>query len=147
MLLAFRRDRQLAGGWVVVVVLHDCRVCAACCGYTQACWLSRAHSEQHCWSLLLGNNDACCLLPAAALTHIVSSPFKYSADHLKMPAKIRAGPDGTFDAFVSRFILVNSSGLGYVSLQELNTYLASLSTSSRHHSSSSRVPTAQHGCV
>lgn len=66
------------------------------------------------------------------------------ADHLKMPAKIRAG-DGTFDAFLSKFIAINSGGLGFVSGQELAAYLSSLAGGARSSSlagNSSRVATA-----
>ncbi len=66
------------------------------------------------------------------------------ADHLKMPARIRAG-DGTFDTFLSKFITINRSGLGYVSCQELAAYLSSLTVNTRSSSggvAASRVATA-----
>lgn len=69
------------------------------------------------------------------------------ADHLKMPAKIRAG-DGTFNAFLTKFIAINRSGLGFVGLEELAAYFASLAAANRSTSSNStgsagsRVPTA-----
>jgi hypothetical protein len=66
------------------------------------------------------------------------------ADHLKMPAKVRAG-DGTFDVFLSRFIAINSSGLGFVGLEELAAYFASLAAANSSNSTGStdtRVPTA-----
>jgi hypothetical protein len=63
-----------------------------------------------------------------------------------MPAKIRAG-NGTFDTFLSKFIAINRSGLGFVSSQELAAYLNSLTAGARSSSSSqtgacSRVATA-----
>lgn len=74
-------------------------------------------------------------------------PCMAYADHLKMPARIRAGPDGTFDAFLSKFVAINRSGLGLVGVEELAAYLASLAaaaTASRSGTSadSSRVATA-----
>lgn len=62
-----------------------------------------------------------------------------------MPARIRAGPDGTFDAFLSKFVAINRSGLGLVGVEELAAYLACLAaTASRSgtSASSSRVATA-----
>jgi len=58
------------------------------------------------------------------------------ADHLKMPARIRAG-DGTFDTFVSKFVLINLSGLGHINVQELASYLTTLSVSGGSTCSSS----------
>jgi hypothetical protein len=69
----------------------------------------------------------------------------YRADHLRIPAKIRAG-DGTFDTFLSKYITINSSGLGLVSLQELSAYLIGLmgsrGNSRGREGVGSRVPTA-----
>ncbi|WIA19886.1 hypothetical protein OEZ85_005786 [Tetradesmus obliquus] len=45
------------------------------------------------------------------------------ADHLKMPPRIKAG-DGSFDKFLSRFIAINSDGLGYVDLVQLGLLLS-----------------------
>lgn len=67
------------------------------------------------------------------------------ADHLKMPAKIRAD-DGTFDTFLSKFVAINRSGLGLVNSQELAAYFNSLTAGARSSSSlpggASRVATA-----
>jgi hypothetical protein len=61
-----------------------------------------------------------------------------------MPAKVKAG-DGTFDAFLAKFIAINRSGLGFVGLEELAAHFIHLAAANRSNSTGSagsRVPTA-----
>lgn len=116
MLLAFRRDRQLAGMHAQALHAEERKAPHTLCG------------PGVCLNLCLLWRLSCC------------------ADRLKMPARIRAGPDGTFDAFLSKFVAINRGGLGLVGVEELAAYLASLTAAVASRSgtsaNSSRVATA-----
>lgn len=103
MLLAFRRDRQLAGKetqcWTVRLFASRFHSCAQ--RQPASCNRAIGVAEVECPSRCV---------------------FGCDADHLKMPARTRAG-DGTFDVFLTKFISINSSGLGYVGVSELHAYL------------------------
>ena len=139
MLRAFRRDRQLAGA-----------ACAGSLGWhrmwpcTQQQGASALHACMPGWLAGWLRHWLVWYNTQPGHTHcLLSGSHALRADHLKMPARIRAG-DGTFDAFLSRFITINRSGLGLVNSQELAAYLAALPAGAAAGSSGgcSRVATA-----
>lgn len=100
----------------------------------------------HDWAVLAMANQSI-FLPSNELgsIHTLFYCTAQCADHLRIPAKIRAG-DGTFDTFLSKYTTINSSGLGLVSLQELSAYLIGLmgarGNSRGREGVDGRVPTA-----